>query len=583
MDAARVDVHASHRGGSGDTLAGQSYELQIEAGSPPRVKIDAGGQAGERYAIATLEQLRTQFGDSLPTVRIKDKPSFVHRGLMLDVSRDRVPTMKFLCALVDALAALKMNHLQLYTEHTFAYEGHECIWDSASPMTPTEIMELDAYCAFRGVELAANQNCFGHLERWLSHPSYSHLAEIGVGDKWRFMEFEKSGPFSLDPTNEASLVFVRELLDQLLPCFNSSFVNVGCDETFDVGQGKSKEAVADQGKGEVYGEFVRQIMEHVQTHGKRPMYWADIALNHPEVLKRLPKDAIALVWGYEADAEFGSWCEHIRDTGVDDVWVCPGTSAWRSITGRTTERRANIAKAAKEGVSAGANGFLLTEWGDLGHRQTWPITLHAIADGANAAWNAMNAAKAMDTQAITWHVFGASVSESHNICAWLDALGDVDYNLRRVSGLTVDDGSPRALRNASVLFNALHPPTAMFAERGSSDDWDSIADCVALLRDELTECVDGARYIPALEHTLQVVECAVAFARARRGFATDESAQSVSAMIDKVISSHVRLWNRDARPGGLTESVAYYQRLKDEVSTWFPSTQEGIRGAEQDS
>jgi hypothetical protein len=64
-----------------------------------------------------------------------------------ELSRNRVTTMGCLKQLIDALGALHYNELQLYTEHTFAYQGHKTVWQSASPMTAAEILELDAYCA----------------------------------------------------------------------------------------------------------------------------------------------------------------------------------------------------------------------------------------------------------------------------------------------------------------------------------------------------------------------------------------------------------------------------------------------------
>src|SRR4029079_2166283 len=99
--------------------------------------------------------------------------------------------------------SLKFNHLELYTEHTFAYRGHEEVWRDWSPMTPAEVRELDTYCSSRGVRLVANQNCFGHLERWFAHPRYAGLAET-LGD-WVFENeherFHRTGPFSLCPTD----------------------------------------------------------------------------------------------------------------------------------------------------------------------------------------------------------------------------------------------------------------------------------------------------------------------------------------------------------------------------------------------
>src|SRR5690606_22763173 len=97
---------------------------------------------------------------------IEDRPSFALRGAMLDVSRDRVPTMATLRELIELFASWKLNQIQLYTEHTFAYAGHEEVWRDASPLRPDEVRELDALCRARDIELVPNQNCFGHMHRW---------------------------------------------------------------------------------------------------------------------------------------------------------------------------------------------------------------------------------------------------------------------------------------------------------------------------------------------------------------------------------------------------------------------------------
>ena len=64
------------------------------------------------------------------------EPAFDRRGYMLDISRDRVPTMETLEWLVDVLSQLRFNELQLYVEHTFQYRGHERIWRDASLPMP---------------------------------------------------------------------------------------------------------------------------------------------------------------------------------------------------------------------------------------------------------------------------------------------------------------------------------------------------------------------------------------------------------------------------------------------------------------
>ena len=88
-------------------------------------------------------------GCLLPHVEVSDSPALRYRGFMLDVSRNRVPTLGTLKELVDRLSALKFNALQLYTEHTFAYAGHEAVWAGAGAVTHDEVKELRAYAAAR--------------------------------------------------------------------------------------------------------------------------------------------------------------------------------------------------------------------------------------------------------------------------------------------------------------------------------------------------------------------------------------------------------------------------------------------------
>ena len=83
---------------------------------------------------------------------------FETRGYMLDISRDKVPTMSTLRQIIDLLKVCNYNQFQLYTEHTFRYAKHEPAWRNASPLTPTEVRELDAYCRMNDIELVPNQN-----------------------------------------------------------------------------------------------------------------------------------------------------------------------------------------------------------------------------------------------------------------------------------------------------------------------------------------------------------------------------------------------------------------------------------------
>jgi len=116
----------------------QGYRLSIQ---PDQITVEASSPAGIFYGVATLSQVLKQSGQNLPCLEISDWPDFPARGYMLDISRDKVPTMETLLQLIDKLAAWKYNQLQLYTEHTFAYLNHPVVWSEATPMTGQDILE----------------------------------------------------------------------------------------------------------------------------------------------------------------------------------------------------------------------------------------------------------------------------------------------------------------------------------------------------------------------------------------------------------------------------------------------------------
>jgi hexosaminidase len=109
------------------------------------VSIQYREEEGLRAAIATLRQLLREYGRRLPCLIIHDHADFPKRGVMLDISRGRVPRLKTLLGLADKLADFKINEFQLYTEHTFAYRNYKPVWRDWGALTGKEIQKLDAH------------------------------------------------------------------------------------------------------------------------------------------------------------------------------------------------------------------------------------------------------------------------------------------------------------------------------------------------------------------------------------------------------------------------------------------------------
>ena len=441
---------------------------------------------------------------------------FPVRGYMLDVSRDRVPTMRTLRDIVDLLARCRYNQFQLYTEHTFAYSGHREVWEEADPLTADEIRKLDAYCRMQGVELVANQNCFGHMERWLTHSRYNGLAKFPKGGAVTPWGAVKKYPTTLDPANPGSLELVEGLLGELLPNFSSPLVNIGCDETFEISD------------PEEYLGFLLKVCEAVRRLGKRPMFWGDIVLRHSELVARLPKDLVALDWGYEAEHPFAREAAEFRKAGLE-FYVCPGTSSWRSLGGRVENMRVNLQAAEQAGRLNGAKGYLVTDWGDEGHWQPLAASLPGIVLGGAFASSGAKSAK-MDLE------------------RELDSVMDAPLGgyLLKLGTLYLRGGALRA--NCSELFNILASDHGYSRHPGLTDAvLDEISGIVSGVRVAVERWSDRNDWAKEIVYMANLIDCACH----RR----DEG------RLRELRAEHGRIWRLRSREGGRVDSLAKLPRF----------------------
>ena len=364
------------------SLASQEYRLTM---NPHKVDLRYHSEEGLHYALVTLKVLKLNYGNNIPCADIQDSPDLPVRGLMLDISRNKVPTLETLIGIVDLLGDLKYNHLELYIEgFSFAYPSFRKLWEgNLTPLTGAEIQKVDSVCRENYIELVPNQNSLGHMDAWLATKEYKDLAECPEGYKLMGLITMKS---TLDPYDERSLKLVERMTDDLLPNFTSSAFNVNLDEPFELGKGKSKKISRKIGMENVYLDYVLKMHNMATSRNKKMLMWGDIGLRHRDILDKLPKDITLLDWGYESLYPFEKNSHRLDSAGVS-FYVCPGTSSWTSITGRTVNMMDNIENAAVNGKKFGAKGILVTDWGDMGHWQYLPVSYTGFATGGALGWN----------------------------------------------------------------------------------------------------------------------------------------------------------------------------------------------------
>ena len=230
----------------------EGYTLMISQGV---ATVNANTPQGCFYAVETLRQIfnldAQQEEISCANCYVEDRPKFVHRGLMVDISRHfyGVDTLK---QIVDLMSQVKLNklHLHLTDDQGFRIQidkyplltevgsvryGSEVVRDGArfvddeqhgGFLTKDDVRELVSYASQRNVEVVPELDVPGHLVAALAaYPEYSCTHQVS--------EVRKSWGISKDilcAGNDASYEFIQDILDEIAELFPSEYIHLGGDE-----------------------------------------------------------------------------------------------------------------------------------------------------------------------------------------------------------------------------------------------------------------------------------------------------------------------------------------------------------------
>ncbi len=364
-----------------ESLPEEGYRLEItKKGS----KIGYRTLKGAYYAMATLHQAVLQSDGMLPCCRIVDQPALKLRGVLVDISRGKVPALKTLKRLTDLLASLKYNHLELYIEgFSYGYPSHPHIWREDTCLLPDEIRELTSYCQECFVDLVPQQNSLGHMAAWLTLPEYKGLAEAEEGLTVKGIKFP---PTTLNASDPGSLDLIRRLFDDLKDSFQPGLFHVGLDEAFEFGKGKNQALLEKDGGERLLLSYIEALHKLLGDEGYRMMMWDDLFAKYPQMIRRIPEDILIVNWGYDREYPVEQKAQYLKESGRC-FCLSPGTSSWSSFTGLTDNMLENVRRTAVAAHRYGAEGMLLTDWGDMNHLQYQPVSYPGLAYAAAWAWN----------------------------------------------------------------------------------------------------------------------------------------------------------------------------------------------------
>jgi hypothetical protein len=327
---------------------------------------------GVFYGAQTVKQLVVGRGPRsvLQMAAVRDWPAMQHRGIQDDLSRGPVPTLDYMKRQMRLFAAYKINTYSPYFEHTLAYRSHPLIAPPGGAITREDVTELVKYAARYHIDVVPEQEAFGHLHHALKYELYASLAETPHGHV-------------LAPGQPGAIPLIVQWFAEIDTMFPGKYVHIGADETFELGRGQTAERVKRDSIGPVYLGFLKQIVEAIRKPGKRYLFWGDIAVNHPDLVRTLPKEMIAVPWDYGAGQSYDRQITPFTQAGIE-TWVAPGVSSWNRVYPNNNVAFINIRNFVRDGQRLGATGVLNTTWDDDGEalfNQTWSGVLFGAAAG----------------------------------------------------------------------------------------------------------------------------------------------------------------------------------------------------------
>ena len=342
------------------------------------VSVVAATPTGVFYGAMTAKQLVSGYGSAakLQTATVRDWPAMKYRGVHDDLSRGPVPTLDFQKKEIRTFAAYKINVYSPYFENTMQYRSDPLAAPPGGSITPAQARELVAYAAQYHVTIVPEQEAFGHLHYMLNEELYAPLSETPNGHV-------------LAPGQPDSVELTKRMFTELAAEYPAPFLHLGADETEELGKGQTRAAVAANGLGKVYLDYLQSTVAALKPLNRRFLFWGDIAMKEPALVKALPQDfksqTIAVAWEYNPHTSFAPWIKPYTDAGIE-CWVAPGVNNWSRVWPNFNNALPNIQQFTAQGQAGGCTGQLNTIWDDDGEalfNNNW----YALLFGAEAAWH----------------------------------------------------------------------------------------------------------------------------------------------------------------------------------------------------
>lgn len=320
-------------------------------------------ETGLFRGLTTVMQLLEQV-PALPACRIVDWPEIALRGHFDDISRKQISTLQDFRRIIRYLSRYKVNAYCLYLEDVFHFRSYPDIGRGRGKLLPYEVEQIVAEGKRYKVDIIPAFQLLGHHENLLAQDSYRKLGR----EVFQALS-------TLDPTKPEVRELLANCIREICEAFPSEYFCMGFDET----QGIDRET---------YVQHANWCAEQIVTHGKKPIFWADMLYNHfgYETLEQMHESLIPANWNYGVVGEEIPHQKELEARGRP-VWGFGGYRNWAKFLPEFETSKDHIQTWAGYLQGKENRALLCCQWGDEGYENSRDLCWNLYAFFGECCWS----------------------------------------------------------------------------------------------------------------------------------------------------------------------------------------------------
>ena len=311
--------------------------------------------------------------------------NFEKFGVMIDCSRNAVPSIDGLKRFLDCIAKMGYNAVMLYTEDTYEVENEPYFGYRRGRYSMEELREIDRYALSLGIELIPFIQTLAHLNQLKYWRAYRHKI------------FDIDDILLIDEPRTYELL--ENVFSTLSKTFSSRRVHLGMDEAHHVGLGKYLDT---HGFTDRYALLIKHLNRVCEIAGKygftSTMMANDLFFNlspgvfcsdevrdfPPEIKNGVPEACEMVHWDYFGmnSARYDAMLLSTKKLSRN-IWFSGGAWTWNTFSPHNRYSMKRNAIALQSCLKNGVTQAFFTLWGDNGgecaYESVLPALMHASA------------------------------------------------------------------------------------------------------------------------------------------------------------------------------------------------------------